>query len=42
MNVRVAGPPFLRERLTPCTLLFGLAYIDQLASTECVQIPLSR
>ena len=37
MYVCVAGLRFLRERLAACTLLFCLAYIDQLASTECVQ-----
>ena len=42
MNVCVAGLRFLRERLAACTLLFCLAYIDQLASTECVHSPLSR
>ena len=41
MNVCVAGLRFLRERLAACTLLFCLAYIDQLASTECVQSPLA-
>ena len=42
MYVCVAGLRFLRERLAACTLLFCLAYIDQLASTECVKSPLSR
>ena len=37
MYVCVAGLRFLRERFAACTLLFCLAYIDQLASTECVQ-----
>ena len=37
MYVCVAGLRFLRERLAACTLLFCLAFIDQLASTECVQ-----